>query len=264
MKKNVLFLILTIVWLGLSGQVGPVFQYGHIKKEEIKKLFSEDTPKGLSYRTYLVQAINLGLNDTPGFKVTEADSIYIFDHLFLEEADFNGVVYQNSGYDSTQMRMISSNGNGWKGFVWVFRLGTFSLPLIKEDCGNILIAPIENIPLIDFSKQTTQSGDFIPEAQNQNQRTPFGGIRDINITININNQPPQLSPLPPTPPIIPAISDDVKTRTWMGRNWPWLVTAAVLTTTTCVVGNHNDWWRPRSFTTSGGYGIDPPLGDGKK
>jgi len=46
--------------------------------------------------------------------------------------------------------MVSSTGHKWSGFGWVFRVGTFVLPLLKGDCANILTVPVIRL----FPKKT--------------------------------------------------------------------------------------------------------------
>lgn len=145
MKKVGIVLILVMVWLGLKGQTGPVFPYNHPSKQTLRELAREETVKGYVYRKYLVETINLGLKDT-AFKVSLSYVDFIFNHIFLEEVYLKEGMYKNSGYNPSTKKMDSSVGHQWnvqgKGFAWVFRVGTYSIVLIKEDCGNILTVPV--------------------------------------------------------------------------------------------------------------------------
>ena len=154
MKRIVVILVLTINWLISNGQTGPVFQYTHPSKQTLKELAKEETVKGYVYRTYLINRINLGLKDTT-FKVSESYIDFIFNHLYLEEVYLSEGNYMNSGYDPSLRKMNQSIGHKWQGFAWVFRIGTYSIILIKEDCGNILtVSPIRKfVPSLNTEVQ---------------------------------------------------------------------------------------------------------------
>jgi len=76
--------------------------------------------------------------------VSNSNIEWIFNHLYLEE------VYlkegdKNSGYNPALQKMVPSLVNKWTGFAWVFRFGTFVIPLIKGDCANILTVPATRV-----------------------------------------------------------------------------------------------------------------------
>jgi hypothetical protein len=137
MRKVVVFLFLILSWSIINGQTGPVFQYTHPSKQILEELVKEETVKGYAYRTYLVGKINLGLIDTT-FKVSASYVDFIFNHLYFEEVYLEEGNYMNSGYNPSTKKMTPSMGHKWTGFAWVFRIGTYSITVIKEDCGNIL------------------------------------------------------------------------------------------------------------------------------
>ena len=141
MKKLVVVLILTITGLISKGQTGPVFQYNHPSKQTLFSLATSETMEGLAYRSYLVEAINLGLKDTT-LRVSLSNIDDIFSRLYLEEFYLLENEYSNSGYNPTKGRMVPGVGHAWTGFGWVFRIGSFSIRLIKGDCGNILKTPV--------------------------------------------------------------------------------------------------------------------------
>lgn len=138
--------LVVILLLALSaianGQVGPVFPYTSPSKEALMSLAKQESAKGETYRNYLVKSINIGLRDTT-HKVETQEIDYIFDHIFLEEVNLQDGMFKNSGYDPSTNKMHPSSGHkiGW-GFQWVFRVGTFTIVIIKRDCGNILEVPV--------------------------------------------------------------------------------------------------------------------------
>ena len=186
MKKLVVVLILTITGLISKGQTGPVFQYNHPSKQTLFSLATSETMEGLAYRSYLVEVINLGLRDTT-LRVSMSNIEDIFSHLYLEEFYLLEGEYSNSGYNPIKGRMVPGNGHAWTGFGWVFRIGSFSIRLIKGDCGNILKTPVlrkafstqQTIPLFvpkdevpvytppiktyESPKQDPQPYKFVPE-----------------------------------------------------------------------------------------------------
>ncbi len=140
MKKALVILILTIIGLVSKGQTGPVFQYNHPSKQTIYGLATAETLEGYAYRAYLVEAINIGLRDTT-LRVSMSNIDDVFNHLYLEEFYLLEGEYSNSGYNPTKGKMVPGVGHAWTGFGWVFRYGSFSIRLIKGDCGNILKTP---------------------------------------------------------------------------------------------------------------------------
>ena len=141
MKKAVVVLVLIFVVLISNGQTGPVFQYSNPDKETIHSLAVSENAKGYAFRTYLIGIINIGLKDTT-LKVSLANINYVFNNLFFEEFYLKEGEYSNSGYNPTLKKMIPGKGHEWTGFGWVFRVGTFSLRLLKGDCANILKTPV--------------------------------------------------------------------------------------------------------------------------
>jgi hypothetical protein len=145
MKKLAIMLILTLGWLKSYCQVEAVFPYNHPSKDMLYNLAQSQTAKGNAYAQYLITRINIGLRDT-SYKVSSVDEI--FPHLFLEDiTPLTAHTYINSGYDPKKKAMVSSLGNAFSGFAWVFRIGSFIIIVIKDDCGNILtVSPIRITP----------------------------------------------------------------------------------------------------------------------
>jgi len=141
-KLAVVVLLVALSVIKVSGQVGPVFQYTSPSIEALKSLAKQESVKGETYRNYLIKTINIGLRDTT-LRVDARYVDYIFNHLFLEEVNLEDDMFKNSGYDPITNSMCPSLGHkiGW-GFQWVFRIGTFTIVIIKRDCGNILEVPV--------------------------------------------------------------------------------------------------------------------------
>lgn len=152
MKKAVAVLVLIFVVLISNGQTGPVFQYTNPDKETIHSLAVSETPKGYAFRTYLIDVINVELKDTT-FKVSLANIDYIFNNLYFEEFYLKEGEYSNSGYNPSLQKMVSGKGHEWTGFGWVFRVGTFSIRLLKGDCANILKTPVIRITQTPIAKE---------------------------------------------------------------------------------------------------------------
>jgi len=136
MRALLVVLILTLGWLKLNGQTGPVFQYTNPSKQEIYNLAMEESPKGYAFRTYLLEVINEGLRDTISFLPSKINDV--FNNLYFEEIYLLDEPYKNSGYNPSKKSMVPSDGNPWKGFGWVFRIGSYSIRILKGDCANIL------------------------------------------------------------------------------------------------------------------------------
>jgi hypothetical protein len=49
--------------------------------------------------------------------------------------------------------MVPGKGHEWTGFGWVFRVGTFSIRLLKGDCANILKTPVIRITQTPIAKE---------------------------------------------------------------------------------------------------------------
>jgi hypothetical protein len=143
MKKSVMILVLAMIWLISNGQTGPVFQYTNPSKEELKSLALEESARGYAYRSYLADVVGKALSDTLDISSENID--WIFNHLFLEEVYFEEEEYKNSGYDPKTQKMDPSRGHEKTMFVWVLRVGSYAIPLIKGDCGNILVAKVIRI-----------------------------------------------------------------------------------------------------------------------
>ncbi len=140
MKKLVfLFLLVTCWQVEALGVSKAVFPYNYPDKSILKDLVMENSPKGKAYRDYLLYAVNLGLVDTT-LTITHANIDILFNNLFSEEFTLPESGYMNSGYDSTLYKIVPSVGHAWKGFVWMLKIGSYTIPLIKTDCGNVLIA----------------------------------------------------------------------------------------------------------------------------
>lgn len=211
MKTFFSCLLLTLGWSVVSAQaVSPVFKYTHPTKDELQKLATSGTPKGKIYLDYMVEVINQGLKDTT-LKVSASDTLFIFSHLFLEEVYLKRENYQNSGYSESQKKMIPSVGHldGWS-FQWVFRIGTFTIVLIKEDCGNIL-----NVPVIRIFND--------PPTPTPQPTTTAAVVNNINIiTNNVYNNFPQ-----------PMVNTTVEKR-WYQK--PWVVVGVGIGGITVTVG----------------------------
>lgn len=190
-----------------SAQTGPVYKYTHPSLETLKDLCFQTTPKGVAYRNYLINAVNVGLRDT--LTITEDNLSWVFDHLHDEEVYLEEGVYMNSGWNPSSNKMVPSVGHKWTGFAWVLRVGSYVLILTKKDCGNILKYPVKRIvvekkqfrsdvyvsPTFDYTKK--ESNSYVPPTTNQ--------------------------------VLIPEIVPVSKKRTWVGRNLVWLIpTAAAL------------------------------------
>ncbi len=189
MKRVVIFLLLALGWLDVSGQTGPVCPYNHPSKETLHALALEETSKGSSYRTYIVQVINVGLKDTT-LRVSDSYINFIFQHLHLEEVELKEGYYLNSGWNPSLGKMIPSVGHGlgW-GFQWVFRIGTYSIVLIKEDCGNILVVPV-------IRKITQNNTALQPYIKNIDRRPVRDDWRNGGSVVVIINNEIQPAPLP--------------------------------------------------------------------
>lgn len=168
--------MLTIGWLASNGQTGPVFQYTNPSKDNLRSLALEQSPKGYAYREYLVEVVSLALADTLTLSISFKNIDWIFDHLDLEEIYFEEGEYQNSGYDPTTKKMDPSLGHKKTMFVWVLRVGSYAIPLIKGDCGNILIAKV--IRTIKQSSPIKKDISLIPSTQED-------GFRDKEISFSV-------------------------------------------------------------------------------
>lgn len=194
MRKLVVFLLLTLGWSTINGQTGPVFQYTHPSKQILEELAKEGTIKGYVYRTYLVEKINLGLIDTT-FKVSEAYVDFIFNHLYFEEVYLEEGNYMNSGYNPSTEKMTPSVGHKWTGFAWVFRVGTYAITLIKEDCGNILTGlvtrkfipkPLATVEQLITSKQDNWSFQIPRRVYEEKERIIDFSLYQPPVTVKKN------------------------------------------------------------------------------
>jgi hypothetical protein len=180
MKKSVMILVLATIWLISNGQTGPVFQYTNPSKEELKSLALEESARGYAYRSYLADVVGKALSDTLDISSENID--WIFNHLFLEEVYFEEEEYKNSGYDPKTQKMDPSRGHEKTMFVWVLRVGSYAIPLIKGDCGNILIAKVIRIKKqsspqrrdIDISLSPSKQDDLFKEKE-----IPFSPPKDL-------------------------------------------------------------------------------------
>lgn len=245
MKKSLIILILVMVWLGSNGQTGPVFQYNHPSKKELQDLAMSENVKGYRYRSYLIDKINLGLSDT-NLRLSDSNLEFIFNNLFLEEIYLEEGGYLNSGYDPVNSKMNPSVGHKWKGFVWVFRVGTFSIPLIKEDCGNILVAPVMRKkinmpppsspnnppPTIPANNFTGGVEGEVLVSSDQSERTPFVAPKTIKemVTTPIESTYQQ--------PFVPPVTTDKKNKKWLWAVVP--ITSAGIATATYFILNKKD------------------------
>lgn len=246
--KKVFLLLLALGWLNVIGQTGPVFPYNHPLKQDLKSLALENSPKGYAFRNYMIEVINLNLKDTT-LRFSEVDVSFIFENLFFEEVYLNDGGYYNSGYNSSSKKMVASLGHKWTGFVWVFRFGTFSFPLIKEDCGNILKAEV-------FRREVIKEVYFKKETPHSNETTEKRSV--VEVVINNNQQPAQFQKvyIPPKKEI---------------RIWEIVIPTAALvavvavilfkkTNVTTIVDNRDTGGRPGGSPTT--PPVIPPVDEG--
>jgi len=163
MKKLVL-LITFIVWmlLPLAAGVKAVFPYNYPSKKTLMNLVMENSAKGKAYGDYLLYAVNLGLADTT-LTISRENISTLFNNLFSEEFILEEGKYMNSGYDSIFQKMVPSIGHKRQGFVWTFRIGTYTIRLIKADCGNILITKVIRTKVSIPSTISTTVTSPVPE-----------------------------------------------------------------------------------------------------
>ncbi|HPS21465.1 MAG TPA: hypothetical protein PLO44_01510 [Candidatus Paceibacterota bacterium] len=138
MKKIVVLFVFVLAFaFGFEcfAQTGPVFNYTSPSKSELENFSLASTKKSSEYRNLLVSAVQGKLS----FAVTTANVSWIFSKLFLEEVTLQEGAYQNSGWNASTQKMETSTGHAYHGFVWVFRFNGVSFPLIKGNCGNILL-----------------------------------------------------------------------------------------------------------------------------
>lgn len=183
-----MILLLTIVWLVSNGQTGPVFQYTTPSKETLKSLTLEESSKGYAYRNYLIGVVAESLIDT--LKISEKSTDLIFNNLFFEEVYFEEGEYKNSGYDSTAKKMVPSIGHEKTMFVWVVRIGSYIIPLIKGDCGNILVAKvIRKKPLsVEGSEQVDPSPSFVEQDLSDREQS-FSPPKDLGTAFREFKEP---------------------------------------------------------------------------
>lgn len=147
MKRILLILILALVGFASKAQVEAVFPYTTPTKDVIQKLASSNTLKGLAYRQEILKALNVGLRDTT-YRPTTMEEV--FSHLFSEDMELKAGTFINSGYNTKTHQMDESVGHYYNNFLWVFKIGTYTIPLLKADCANVLIVqPIRN-ELLEF------------------------------------------------------------------------------------------------------------------
>ncbi|MES2930425.1 MAG: hypothetical protein V4665_01430 [Patescibacteria group bacterium] len=187
MKKIIVFLTVVLGGLQSNAQVGPVFQYTTPSKSEILDLATSQTPKGKAFARYLISQTNVGLKDT-SYRVSSVEEI--FQNLYWEDVTLIGGTYINSGYDPQKGRMVPSIGNAWSGFAWVYRVGTFVIPLLKGDCANVLTGLGSRLritltsPVIIPSKIPSDNRLLRYESTEKKQLVPF--------TPTANTQVPQV------------------------------------------------------------------------
>ena len=208
--KNLYFVILLVALsvIKANGQVGPVFPYTSPSKEALKSLAKQESAKGETYRNYLVKIINIGLRDTT-LRVDARYVDFIFEHIYLEEVNLEDGMFKNSGYDPSTDKMHPSMGHkiGW-GFQWVFRVGTFTIVIIKRDCGNIL-----EVPVIRTKVETPPQEHFVPAERDLNQYAHTDFIKQERF-------------IDPNPDLF--VTKTIRTKTWFGRKWPLVVGTTVV------------------------------------
>lgn len=184
MKK--IFFLLVFVFAFAFGfecfaQVGPVFNYTNPTKSELESFSLAGTKKSSEFRNLLVSAVQGKLS----FAVTTANVSWIFSKLFLEEVTLQEGAYQNSGWNASTQKMETSTGHAYHGFVWIFRFNGVSFPLIKGNCGNILLcaafeaveqtAPIQPVVVRDTVYTTVVIEQQIVSQPNPNERIVTAG-----------------------------------------------------------------------------------------
>lgn len=167
MRKTLLFLTLALVGLVARAQE-PVFDYTNPTLDQIFSLAKGNTDEGRAYKQYMIAAVNVGLKDT-SFKVSSLDEIQ--SRLFLEEVTLEEGSFINSGYSRSQKVMKPSVGHYYHGFAWVYKIGTFSIILLKKNCANVLIVAPIRIKLPDPVKQPAKK-EYTPPAYNPPSYTP--------------------------------------------------------------------------------------------
>jgi hypothetical protein len=126
----------------IKAQTVPVFNYTHPSLSEIKKLAGNYDEKGHAFFVYLQETINMKLADTT-WRVSDAQQLGI-DSMFKyispnpEEIPLKDGTWLNSGYNLSEKKMKPSIGKDWTGFCWMFKIGNYSFPIMKEDCANII------------------------------------------------------------------------------------------------------------------------------
>lgn len=205
----IVVLLVALSAIKANGQVGPVFPYTSPSKQALISLARQETAKGETYRNYLVKIINIGLRDTT-LRVDARWVDYIFEHIFLEEVNLEDGMFKNSGYDPTANQMHPSLGHkiGW-GFQWVFRVGTFTIVIIKRDCGNIL-----EVPVIRTRVEIPQNipDRFVQTERDQNQYAYTNIVKQERF-------------VDPNPNLF--VTKTIRTKTWFGRHWGWFAGVAV-------------------------------------
>jgi hypothetical protein len=144
MKK--LFLTLGLVFISslmmIKAQTLPVFNYTHPSLSDIKKLAGSYTEKGHAFYIYLQETINMKLAETT-WRISDAqqlglDSMFKYISHEPEEIPFKDGAWLNSGYNISEKKMKPGIGKEWTGFCWMFKIGGYSFPVMKEDCANII------------------------------------------------------------------------------------------------------------------------------
>jgi hypothetical protein len=133
--------VLIASFMIVKAQTVPVFNYTHPSLEEIKKLAGSYDEKGHAFYLYLQETINMKLADTT-WKVSDSQQLGL-DSIFKyisqpEEIPFKDGSWLNSGYNIYEKKMDPSIGKNWIGFCWMFKIGSYSFPIMKEDCANII------------------------------------------------------------------------------------------------------------------------------
>ena len=179
MKNLIIFAFALLLGLECFSQVEAIFpKRDSPSKEKLKELAFTADAKGYAFRNSFIENTNVGLKDTT-YKASVTRLDEFFDHLYLEEVYLQESGYKNSGWNPVTQKMVPSIGHKWTGFVWVFRIGTFAIPIIKGDCGNIL-----SVPVIRIQK---------PKQNNVNVNNNVKVVYDTVDVNNSNNQQPNYS-----------------------------------------------------------------------
>jgi len=142
-------LALTLLPKEGSAQREAVFKnYNSPSLTEIKNLMLEDSQKGKAYQQALAEVLQKGLGDTLTFN-REGNYVnwFLGQNVEPKEVNLKKGEYLNSGYNPKTGKMeFFTPTKDFQGFAWVLEIGSYTLIMMKGDCGNFLItAPTRDI-----------------------------------------------------------------------------------------------------------------------